>query len=181
VEATFTSQLAIGSLRGRGGEGGEGGEGRGGIPSPTMPSNARDTDIESFIFMLSLLGSTNSNVVTKERREGSYSSNKGMSEDMRMDVNRPEPCHSLPASKSILFASPASHLTLSLTKHAYVPSVLAQLIQGDGERRDVQTQNDILHRSHGNADRWGWESGARWMDIVFPLSGVMMLVPYFGP
>jgi hypothetical protein len=178
VEATFTSQLAIGSLRGRGREGGEG---RRGIPSPTMPSNARDTDIESFIFMLSLLGSTNSNVVTKERREGSYSSSKGMSEDMRMDVNRPEPCHSLPASKSILFASPASHLTLSLTKHAYVPSVLAQLIQGDGERRDVQTQNDILHRSHGNADRWGWESGARWMDIVFPLSGVMMLVPYFGP
>jgi hypothetical protein len=77
VEATFTSQRAIGSLRG---EGGEGGEGRRGIPSPMMPSNARDTDIESFIFMLSLLGSMNSNVVTKERREGSYSSNKGMPE-----------------------------------------------------------------------------------------------------
>jgi hypothetical protein len=53
--------LVIG--RGRG----EGGEGRRGIPSPTMPSNARDTDIESFIFMLSLLDSANSNIVTKKK------------------------------------------------------------------------------------------------------------------
>jgi hypothetical protein len=115
--------------------------------------------------MLSLLGSTNSNVVTKERREGFYSSNKGMPEDMRMDVNRAEPCHSLPTFKSMLFASSASHLTLSLTKHAYVPSALVQLIQGEGERRDVRTQmifcieaTGMLIGGAGRVVQGGWTS-----------------------
>jgi hypothetical protein len=172
------SQRAIGSLRGEGEKGERGGEA---YPVPRclamreiLISKASSSCCRCLIARIQILSQ-------KKRREGSYSSNKGMPEDTRMDVNRAEPCHSLLASKSILFASPASHLTLSLTKHAYAPSVLAQLIQGEGERRDVQTQNDILHRSHGNADRWGWESSARWMDIVFPLSGVTMLVPYFGP